>query len=105
LFSLRTFDGWVAILDFYLQVFCFHFLTTQAVSVFFCKSSQGGGRVSIFNFDDLGLRIPGTLKEGINGPLSLQSYASDMMVCNPLVRQVHVHSFPTQEWSMINSQH
>ncbi len=49
--------------------------------------------------------IPGTLKEGINGPLSLQSYVSDMMVCNPLVRQVHVHSFTTQEWSMINSEH
>jgi hypothetical protein len=38
-------------------------------------------------------------------PLSLQSYASDVIVYNPLVRQVHVYIFTTQEWSMINSEH
>ncbi len=38
-------------------------------------------------------------------PLSLQSYSSDVKVCNPLVGQVHVNSFTTQEWSMINSEH
>jgi hypothetical protein len=38
-------------------------------------------------------------------PLSLQSYVSDVIVYNPLVGQVHVDTFTTQEWSMINSEH
>jgi hypothetical protein len=38
-------------------------------------------------------------------PISLQSYVSDVIVYNPLVGQVHVYIFTTQEWSMINSEH
>jgi len=38
-------------------------------------------------------------------PLSLQSYVSDVIIYNPLVGQVHVYTFTTQEWSMINSEH
>jgi len=38
-------------------------------------------------------------------PLSLQSYVSDVIGYDPLVGQVHVYTFPTQEWSMINSEH
>jgi len=30
---------------------------------------------------------------------------SDVIVYNPLVGQVHVYTFTTQEWSMINSEH
>jgi len=38
-------------------------------------------------------------------PLSLQSYVSDVIFYNPLVGQIHVDTFTTQEWSMINSEH
>jgi hypothetical protein len=37
--------------------------------------------------------------------ISLQSYVSDVIVYNPLVGQVHVYTFTTQEWAMINSEH
>jgi hypothetical protein len=37
--------------------------------------------------------------------LSLQSSVSEVIVYNPLVGQVHVSTFTTQECSMINSQH
>jgi hypothetical protein len=94
----------------FIYKFFFHFPSPQKILVFFDKISErggGGGGVGflIFNFDYQGTRILRTLKERINGPLSLQSYASDVMVCNPLVKQILVHNFTTQKLSMINNEH
>ncbi len=101
-----TFDGWATILDFYLQVFSLHFSRPQAVSLLFCKSSGWGSEFSTL-IQERVFQEP--WRKGSLGlfhtPLSLQSYASDVMVCNPLVRQVHVYSFMTQEWFMINIEH